>query len=58
VDANYLHSLREMAYDWAIEPLEGEPVVAKRAAIVLGRNVLTLIDELRALQAALVTFRG
>jgi hypothetical protein len=47
---SYLHALRECAYDWGIEPFEGEPIPARRAAIWLGRNVVTLIDELRRLQ--------
>jgi hypothetical protein len=49
-DEHYLDALREAAYDWGIEPLDGEPVVARRAAIWLGRNVVTLIDEVRRLR--------
>jgi hypothetical protein len=51
LDDQYLHHLREAAYDWGIEPLAQEPLVARRAAIVLGRNVVTLIDEVRRLRA-------
>lgn len=54
-DEHYLHSLREAAYDWGIEPLATEPLVARRAAIWLGRNVVTLIDEVRRLRASAKT---
>jgi len=51
LDEQYLGHLREAAFDWGIEKIEGEPVVARRAAIWLGRNVVTLIDELRKLRS-------
>jgi len=53
LDDQYLHHLREAAYDWGIEPFEGEPNVARRAAILFGRSVVTLIDEVRRSRASL-----
>ena len=50
-DEHYLHALREAASDWGIEPLDEEPVVARRAAIWFGRNMVALIDEVRRLRA-------
>ena len=50
LDDGYLHHLRETAYDWAIEDVDAEPAGPRRAAIVLGRNVLALVDELRRLR--------
>lgn len=52
LDEPYLHHLREAAYDWAIESIESEPSGSRRACIVLGRNVLCLVDELRAARLA------
>jgi hypothetical protein len=53
LDARYLDHLREAAIDWAIESVEATDPVARRAAIVFARNVLTLIDEVQRLRAAL-----
>ncbi len=52
LDDQFLGHLREAAYDWGIEPLEQEPVVARRAAIWFGRCIITLIDELQRLPNA------
>ena len=57
LDDQYLHHLREAAYDWGVEPLEQEPLVARRAAIWFGRNIVTLVDEVRRLRAV-VDSRG
>lgn len=52
LDEQYLHHLREAAYYWAIAPRKGaEPRNGRTAAVVLSRNVLCLIDEVRKLRA-------
>jgi hypothetical protein len=50
LDDPYLHHLREAAYDWAIENVDAAPPGARSAAIVFGRNVLALVDEVRRLR--------
>lgn len=51
LDDQFLGHLHEAAYDWGIESLDEEPVVARRAAIWFGRCIVTLIDEIRRLRA-------
>ena len=51
LDDQFLGHLHEAAYDWGIESMEDEPVVARRAAIWFGRCIVTLIDEVRRLRA-------
>jgi hypothetical protein len=52
-DERYLHHLREAAYDWAIESIDGMSAGPRRACVIMSRNVLCLVDELRKVRAAL-----
>jgi hypothetical protein len=51
LDDNYLHALRETAWDWAVQTLSADLELPRRAAIVMGRNLVTAIDEIHALRA-------
>jgi hypothetical protein len=51
LDEPYLHHLREAAYDWAIESIDDTPAGPRRACIIMSRNVVSLVDELRQARA-------